>query len=249
MAHIEVNAMSVKLSSTFEAEIFFPGMNLEGEKKYPVIWFVHPDGTGPVELEKYTEVLERFAEAHKVFIIAPDISHSLCTDMVWGTYNEQFIAEECPRIFQFMYPLSTKKEDNYLLGIGSGAYGAIKVATHHKNRFGTVISVNGELDLAEKIRNPDNSETFIYQTMDSLDALFGDRYKVAGSEADLYSDACGVPDRLYMSCSTRAKGYKDNRKYADYNKNVEIMFSDDNPDFYGVCTLLKKTLDMALGDK
>ena len=39
MAHIEVNAMSVKLSSTFEAEIFFPGMNLEGEKKYPVIWF------------------------------------------------------------------------------------------------------------------------------------------------------------------------------------------------------------------
>lgn len=32
MAHIEVNAMSVKLSSTFEAEIFFPGMNLEGEK-------------------------------------------------------------------------------------------------------------------------------------------------------------------------------------------------------------------------
>ena len=140
MAHIEVNAMSVKLSSTFEAEIFFPGMILEGEKKYPVIWFVHPDGTGPVELEKYTEVLERFAEAHKVFIIAPDISHSLCTDMVWGTYNEQFIAEECPRIFQFMYPLSTKKEDNYLLGIGSGAYGAIKVATQHNNRFGTVIS-------------------------------------------------------------------------------------------------------------
>lgn len=53
MAHIEVNAMSVKLSSTFEAEIFFPGMNLEGEKKISgnlvcASGWNRPGGTGKI---------------------------------------------------------------------------------------------------------------------------------------------------------------------------------------------------------
>ncbi len=35
--------------------------------------------------------------------------------MAFGTKNEEFLVEECPEIFRFLYPVSEKKEDNYIL--------------------------------------------------------------------------------------------------------------------------------------
>lgn len=243
MAHIEVNAMSVKLFSTFEAEVFFPGLHLEAGERYPVVWFIHPDGTGPVELERYTDLLEGYAEKKKIFIIAPDISHSLCTDMVWGTWNEQFIAEECPGIFRFLYPLSGKPEDQYLLGIGSGAYGAAKVASHYRDRFRTAILVNGELDIAAKCRMPRNRERFSHQTADSLDALFGCREKVEGSREDLYAESCKTPVKTILACSRQSLWFQDNQRYAERNTEAEVLFTDDDISHFGVCRLLEQALD------
>lgn len=243
MAHIEVNAMSVKLFSTFEAEVFFPGPDLEAGKKYPAVWFIHPDGTGPVELERYTDLLDGYAEKKKIFIIAPDISHSLCTDMAWGTWNEQFIARECPGIFRFMYPLSGAPEDNYLLGIGSGAYGAAKVASHNRELFRTAILVNGELDVAAKCRMPEDGERFSCQTADSLDALFGDRKTVEGGREDLYAESCGIPVKTILACSRQSPWYPDNQRYAEKNTGAEVLFTDDEISHQGVCRLMKQALD------
>ncbi len=44
-----------------------------------------------------------------MFVIAPMISHSLATNMAFGTKNEEFLVEECPEIFRF-YIQSVKRK-------------------------------------------------------------------------------------------------------------------------------------------
>ena len=118
MAHIEIHALSVKLAGTFEAHVFFPEQEVEkAEEKFPVLWMIHEDGTGTFDLMRHAALMEKIAEEKKMFVIAPMISHSLATNMAFGTKNEEFLVEECPEIFRFLYPVSEKKEDNYIFGI------------------------------------------------------------------------------------------------------------------------------------
>ena len=138
MAHIEIHALSVKLAGTFEAHVFFPEQEVEkAEEKFPVLWMIHEDGTGTFDLMRHAALMEKIAEEKKMFVIAPMISHSLASNMAFGTKNEEFLVEECPEIFRFLYPVSEKKEDNYIFGIHTGAYGA----------------VNGELDIAGRCKD------------------------------------------------------------------------------------------------
>ena len=107
MAHIEIHALSVKLAGTFEAHVFFPEQEVEkAEEKFPVLWMIHEDGTGTFDLMRHAALMEKIAEEKKMFVIAPMISHSLATNMAFGTKNEEFLVEECPEIFRFLYPVS-----------------------------------------------------------------------------------------------------------------------------------------------
>ena len=87
-----------------------------------------------------------------MFVIAPMISHSLATNMAFGTKNEEFLVEECPEIFRFLYPVSEKKEDNYIFGIHTGAYGAVKLAMKHQMCMQDVLLSMANLILQEDAR-------------------------------------------------------------------------------------------------
>ena len=109
---------------------------------------------------RHAALMEKIAEEKKMFVIAPMISHSLATNMAFGTKNEEFLVEECPEIFRFLYPVSEKKEDNYIFGIHTGAYGAVKLAMKHpdvyagcfaemciRDRYRTLFDLSGVLML------------------------------------------------------------------------------------------------------
>lgn len=189
MGQIEVNALSVKLAGSFEAEVTFPGIHLDPERKYPVLWVIHEDGSSPADLLRYLPLFEEYAKTNNCYVICPSVQHSLCTDMVWGTLNEQFVATECPGIFRHMYHLSDRPEDNTILGIGTGAYGALKMAVRHPETYGKGIAVDGSLDLAARcdLIGKEVTSGFTRQTDASLAAIFGDPSKVRGSEHDLYA--------------------------------------------------------------
>ena len=182
MAHIEIHALSVKLSGTFEAHVFFPEQEVEkAEEKFPVLWMIHEDGTGTFDLMRHAALMEKIAEEKKMFVIAPMISHSLATNMAFGTKNEEFLVEECPEIFRFLYPVSEKKEDNYIFGIHTGAYGAVKLAMKHPDVYAGCFAVNGELDIAGRCKDSKNREAgFRHQSEESLKAVFGDLDRVSG---------------------------------------------------------------------
>lgn len=241
MAHIELNALSVCLSGTFDAHIFSPEpQQLQERKDFPVIWFIHEDGSSPFTLLRYTDILERMAVERGIFVIAPTVGHSLCTDMVWGTQNEKFLGEECIKIFRFLYPLSTKKENNVVLGIKSGGYGALKLAVDYAETFGTGISIEGELDIAGKCLAPESDSGFSYQTKASLEAIFGNLTQVPGSRHDLYALVKKPGTKLRLLCSTTGKMYSDNLRMVNMVPGIETDFADYGTGREAIAFMLKK---------
>ena len=208
MAYIELNALSVCLSGTFESCIFMPeSRDLQRGKAFPVIWYIPEDGDSPYGILKYANLLEQLAVQKKYFIIASAVSHSLCTDMVWGTKNETFLSKECVEIFRFLYPLSSKPEENIIMGIGTGAYGeSLQKGQQEK-----------------EVRFP-------FQSRASLEAIFGDLGAVAGSRNDLFVAAKESAGKLRLLCGKDSPVYRENTRLAELNPNIKTVISEDSED-------------------
>lgn len=248
MAHIEIHALSVKLAGTFEAHVVFPEKEVqETEKKFPVLWMIHEDGASTFDLMRHASLMEKIAEEKKIFVIAPTAGHSLATNMVYGTKNEDFLAEECPEIFRFLYPISDKKENNYIFGIHTGAYGAVKLAMKHPDMYAGCFTVNGELDIVKRCMDSKNRMAgFWHQTEESLKAVFGDLNKVSGGQEDLYYLAKNTQVKIRLFSSTRLRCYRDNERLKEAEPCITLTEEDREEDFRqieemieaGVCCLV-----------
>ena len=220
MAHIEIHALSVKLAGTFEAHVFFPEQEVEkAEEKFPVLWMIHEDGTGTFDLMRHAALMEKIAEEKKMFVIAPMISHSLATNMAFGTKNEEFLVEECPEIFRFLYPVSEKKEDNYIFGIHTGAYGAVKLAMKHPDVYAGCFAVNGELDIAGRCKDSKNREA-------------GFRHQAGNAKI-----------RIELFCSTKLDRYKDNKRLEEADTFVTLTGVDKTEDFQQIEEMIQAGAD------
>ena len=249
MAHIEIHALSVKLAGTFDAHVFFPEEEvIKSEKKFPVLWMIHEDGTGTFDLMRHTALMEKIAEEKQIFVIAPMVSHSLATNMVYGTKNEDFLAEECLKIFRFLYPISGKKEDNYIFGIHSGAYGAIKLAMKHPDVYAGGFAVNGELDIVKRCMDSKNRQTgFRNQTEESLKAVFGDLNTVSGGQEDLYHLVENAQTKIELFCSTQLQCCKDNERLKEADTNITLTNDERAEDFQQIEEMIETGVNCFVG--
>lgn len=192
MAQIELNALSVITCGSFSARVFLPEMDRlalddEGhQKKYPVLWLLHTEGGAAIDW--LATPAERCAAQYGIFIVAPDQHHSLCTDMRFGPRYEHFMNTELPGICRNNLPLSPDPALNWIGGVGTGAYGAVKMALKHPETFSKALALNGILDLETICQKAAaGEETGIFHNKASLEAVFGGLGSFHGSENDLYA--------------------------------------------------------------
>lgn len=192
MAYLELNALSTVLCGSFSAKIFLPEMDRlqlddeKHEKKYPVLWLLHSEGG--TALDFAATPAEKCAVENGIFIIAPDAQHSLCSNMVYGPKYEEFLSKELPGICRNNLPISEKLEDNWIGGVGTGAYGAVKAAIKYPDIFSKCIAINGIFDMDRICQKALKGEpTGIWHTRESLMAVFGDIEKFSGSENDVFA--------------------------------------------------------------
>jgi len=207
MAFIEFNALSVHLGGSFSAKFFAPEMDKlklnDGEhvKRYPVLWLIHSDGG--TAMDWCSTPIEAAAVKHGIFVVAVDVQHSLCTDMAYGPAFETFLKEELPGICRKVVPISSDPAFNWIGGVGTGAYGAMKLAIQHPDVFSRAFALDGWLDLqkvGQKLKA--GVPTGIPHTLASYEAVFGDADSFMGSKHDIFTLASGVTSgEFYIACS------------------------------------------------
>lgn len=119
-----------------------------GNKKIPTIWLLHGLG-GDSSIWLRRTAIEQLSSQYKVAIVMPQTERGFYTDMVHGPNYWTFLTQELPQRMQFIFPLSTEKNDNYIIGNSMGGYGALRWALTYPDKFNSVAALSPVTDLAK----------------------------------------------------------------------------------------------------
>lgn len=188
------------------------------QKKYRTLYLLHGHSDDHTAWQRWTSI-ERYVEDLNLAVVMPAVNLSFYTDMAHGSKYWQFISEEVPVIVRDLFPLSSKREDNFVAGLSMGGYGTFKLALSHPERYAAAASLSGAVDISEVVKvkrhDPENKAW-----LEEMRTVFGDLSKVPGSKHDLFVLAkkvskSSVKPRLYQCCGTEDDLYPDNVRFRD----------------------------------
>jgi S-formylglutathione hydrolase FrmB len=167
------------------AQYYIPGM------KFQTIWLLHGGSGDDCDWVNYTSVL-RHAEANKVAVVMAGAHNSFYVDMAHGGKYFTFFTEELPRVCQAMFPLSGKREDNFVAGLSMGGNGAMRMALKRPDLYNTALCMSGVTPTPREITDPDGmfrGKRPGPAMTTLMEDIYGDLSKLEGSDEDMYKVA------------------------------------------------------------
>jgi S-formylglutathione hydrolase FrmB len=199
-------------------------MKKKPAKKFRTLYLLHGHSDDHTAWQRWTSI-ERYVEGLNLAVVMPAVHLSFYNDMAYGGKYWQFISEEVPAVVRDMFPLSSKREDNFVAGLSMGGYGAFKMALTHPDRFAAAASLSGALDIWAVVnpRSDRNNEVWLA----AMRTVFGDLSKVPGSKHDLIALARkvakgSVKPRLYQCCGTEDILHPDNIRFRDAIRKLPL---------------------------
>lgn len=243
MAFIQCDFFSETLKLSTSMNVILPqktltqiGMeNKVFNDKHPTLYLLHGLSDDHTIWGRRTSI-ERYVAELGIAVVMPQVHQSYYTDMEYGGKYWTFITEELPQIARSFFPLSDKKEDNFVAGLSMGGYGALKWALRHPDQFAAVASLSGVTDIAARANQVDVSPG-------PFDLVFGKK-DITGTPDDLLwlieqGDISDDPKpMIYQTCGTEDFLYKDNLKFRDicektnYPLTTDFSSGDHNWDYW-----------------
>lgn len=184
-------------------------------KKYQVLYLLH-GGFGDCTVWTRNTGIERFAQQHKLMVVCASVGNSMYMDMAHGSQFFTYFTQELPAFINYMFPVSTKREDTFIAGMSMGGYGAMRIAFEQPERFSRVITLSGGLDL-QGLREASRS---VLKTPFRMEDIFGDAPEALAENELCYviskRIAEGTPlPKVYLSCGTEDFLYAVNQAARD----------------------------------
>jgi S-formylglutathione hydrolase FrmB len=195
-------------------------------EKFKCLYLLHGAFADASSWSLYTRV-EAYADQHGLAVIMPNVGNSFYADLMHGAAYWSFVSEELPRFVQSVFPISDKREDNFVAGLSMGGYGAFKLALNQPDRFAAGISLSGVLDIITAMKNP------IHPLFD-VNEYFGGPDQLEGSSNDLFAQLLALKrlgvsiPRLYMACGTEDRLYDMNTRFRDLaaENSIPLTYED-----------------------
>lgn len=177
--------------------------------------------------------IERYAAPYGLAVVMPQVHRSFYTDMHSGGRYWTFLTEELPALARSFFPLSDRREDNFVAGLSMGGYGAFKWALNRPEMFSAAASLSGALDMANLVKNPRDE-----QLKTLMQQVFGPELNIDGTEHDLLSllektgKSSGPKPKLYQCCGTGDFLYEDNLRFTEACRktNYDLTVTYDEGD-------------------
>lgn len=226
MAFIQCNFRSNVLNLWVSMDVILPQPapgTRRGDRKVPVLWLLHGLSDDHTIWQRRTSI-ERYVEPLNLAVVMPAVDRSFYTDMAQGNRYWSFVTDELPIVARSFFPLSARREDNFVAGLSMGGYGAFKLAFRHPTRFAAAASLSGALrnfaDDAAASEDPAWAA--------ELTRIFGNLDKFAGSDNDVYALAerlarsKGPIPSLYQCCGTEDFLYDDNVRFKAHAETLGL---------------------------
>jgi len=247
MAHIRCDFRANALEMNTSMTVVLPeGVELS---TVPVLYVFHGLEDNCTGWARYTSI-ERYARAYNAAVIIPEVQRSYYTDMDCGMKYFTFIHDELPQTCHRLFGLSLKKEQNYVMGLSMGGYGALKCMLQTPERYAGCAAFSAVTDLPDWIENAaaGRKKEWI--------SIFGPEMKVP-EDSELFSllekrDGSELP-KVYMACGEGDALYPMNERFAGKLQEKAEPFRFEhwegihNWDFWDPAS--KKAVDFLLGNK
>lgn len=182
--------------------------------KYQTLYLLHGGYGDYADWVRFTSI-EKYAQEHKIAVVMASAGNSFYQDLERGGKYFTYISEEVPKFVQALFPLSKKREDNFVAGLSMGGYGAFKLALAHPERYACAASLSGALDIFEALGMDMNTEG--NRLLESIKNDIGDlrgtnsdllyrleQLKKEGADIPKLYQACGIDDFIYeLNCHVR----------------------------------------------
>ncbi|MFZ6030613.1 MAG: alpha/beta hydrolase [Chloroflexota bacterium] len=223
MALLHCNFFSEILGLSCAMDVILPQrplaeMQSTPQPKIPTLYLLHGLSDDHTTWQRRTSI-ERYVENRNLAVVMPAVHRSFYTDMAHGGRYWKFISEEVPAVARSLFPLSGRREENFVAGLSMGGYGAFKLALAHPERFAAAASLSGAVEIARppEDRPVAEDDPWIVE----LKNIFGDLTQLPGSANDLRhlaQQAAKAPDRprLYQCCGTEDFLYQSNLTFRDF---------------------------------
>jgi S-formylglutathione hydrolase FrmB len=215
-------SMTVVLPQPTEKQIGMDSVAAADQR--PTLWLLHGMSDDHTIWLRRTSI-ERYVAPLGLAVVMPAVHRSYYTDMAEGGRYWTHVAEELPALARSFFPLSARREDNFVAGLSMGGYGAFKLALRRPDRYAAAASLSGAVDVRglyvalDEERRPEFRRIF-----GSLDAF-------AGSDDDLFALAdraakgdAPVPD-LFQCCGTEDFLLQHNRKLRDHIRALGLKLA------------------------
>lgn len=165
MALIEAHIYSEVLMKEVSVSIILPlptianleygeSQNLPSDnKKYQTLWMLHSAASNGSKCIR-SSMIEMYAKNNQLAVVIPNLENS-CGHNI-RNYGDFFtyLTEELPAKMRKIFPLSERREDNFIEGTSIGGYTAYMVALRRPDLYSCAISLGGGLDLKKANINP-----------------------------------------------------------------------------------------------
>ncbi|MDF3069778.1 MAG: esterase [Polyangiaceae bacterium] len=190
-----------------------------GFQGHPTLWLLHGMSDDETIWTRSTS-LERYVAPLGLAVVMPNVHRSFYTNMLHGYRYWDFVSEEMLQKARGFFPLSTRREDNFVAGLSMGGHGAFKLGLRKPDVFAAAASLSGVADVTE----------FRQSRARDYELVFGGTGPERGSEHDLFhlATALSASDaalpQLYQCCGTEDFLLAQNRSLRDCLANLRFDY-------------------------
>lgn len=216
MAFLQLDYRSAALGQNVCVNIILPKKEVS---VFKTLWLLHGHSGDHNDWMRFSAV-ERYARDLELAVVMPGTDSTWYTDTVYGKKYFTFITEELPALMAgYFKGYSAAREDNLIIGLSMGGYGALKAALTCPEKYHFCASLSGSVDITRK-NNPYNLDEwrsifgFGLQSADELEGTKHDLFALAKSQKNF--------PYIYMWCGTEDKLIEPNNRLHAHLNNLGI---------------------------
>ncbi len=231
MALLECHYKSEVLEMEQPFNVILPQISMSDtdkrNKKFPVLYLLHGLSDDHNAWTRKTSI-ERYVNEYGIAVVMPNVNRSFYADMRYGLKYYTYMTKEIPHIVQSYFPISEKREDNFIAGLSMGGYGAFMIALRNPEMFSAAASLSGALDMALFIDNPDEEVIPMTEMIfGTSEAFLNSDYNLIRLLSEVSKKGTGLP-RLFQCCGTEDFIYPLNKSFkaAADEYGIELTYEE-----------------------
>lgn len=179
-------------------------------KDAPVIYLLHGLSDNCSAWSRFTAV-ERYARSKGAAVIMPEVQRSFYADMALGLRYFTYVSEELPQTCAHFFGLSMKRDQNFVMGLSMGGYGALKCALTNPGRYAGCAAFSAVTEMDSRAARTDQ------KFGREMRAILGPELKVppeASLQALLKKQRASRLPKLFITCGEQDALYPENCRFA-----------------------------------